>query len=170
MVIEMNESYIELLVKKENTIKGTLLRVLCIALTASAVLLALGGGGIVAMAAAVAFGVLTYFVWLNTDIEYEYLYLDKELSIDKIMSKTKRKKVATFEIERMEILAPADSYHLDDYKNRTFKISDYSSGVIRQPDKRYVMIYDGTQKIFLTEDPKFASVIKNIAPRKVFLD
>ncbi len=166
----MNESYIELLVKKENTMKDTLLRVICIALTVSAVLLSLAGGGGIIFVAAVAFGVLTYFVWLNTDIEYEYLYLDKELSIDRIMSKTRRKRAATFQIERMEILAPADSYHLGDYKNRTFKVSDYSSGIIKQPDKRFVMIYDGTQKVFLTEEPKLASVIKNIAPRKVFFD
>ncbi len=166
----MNESYMELLVKKENTIKDTLIRIICIALTISAALLSLTGAGMIALVAAVVLGILTYIIWLNTDIEYEYLYLDKELSIDKIMSKTKRKRAATFQIDRMEILAPADSYHLGDYKNRTFQISDYSSGVRKQPDKRFVMIYNGTQKIYFTEEVKFAQVIKNIAPRKVFFD
>lgn len=167
---KMSESYIELLVKKEKTMKGTLQRVVCIALTVSAVLFFLGGGGIATLVIAVALGILSYFVWLNTDVEYEYLYLDRELSIDKIMSKTKRKKAAVFDIERMEILAPADSYHLDGYKNRTFQVSDYSSGIKEQPDKRFVMIYDGKQKIFFTDDPNFASILKNVAPRKVFLD
>lgn len=166
----MNESYVEVLVKKENTIVGTLGRVLGIALTVSAGFFALAGGGLLFLIAAVALGVGTYFIWLNTDVEYEYLYLDKELTIDKIMAKTKRKKVATFDMERLEMLAPANSYHLDDYRNRNFKETDFSSGVKKQPDVRFVMIYDGTQKIYLSEDSHLATVIKTIAPRKVYLD
>lgn len=166
----MSENYVELLVKKENTMKGTLARVLMIALTASVALLALAGGGLIFFIVAVALGVGTYLIWLNTDVEYEYLYVEKELSIDKIMAKTKRKKVATFDMERMEMLAPANSYHLDDYKNRSFKESDYSSGIKKQPDKRFVLIYDGTQRIYLSEDTKLAEVVRSIAPRKVFLD
>ena len=38
----------------------------------------------------IAFAGLAYFVFPRLDIEYEYLYLDRELSIDKIMSKEKR--------------------------------------------------------------------------------
>ncbi|MDD2971322.1 MAG: DUF6106 family protein [Lachnospiraceae bacterium] len=166
----MSESYVEVLVKKENTMIGTLARVVCIALTVSAAFFTLIGGGFLFMIIAVVLGVGTYFVWLNTDVEYEYLYLDKELSIDKIMAKTKRKKIATYDMERLEVLAPANSYHLDDYKNRNFKESDFSSGVKKQPDLRYVMIYDGTQKVYLSEDPRLATMIKTIAPRKVFLD
>lgn len=165
----MSENYMELLVKKENTFKDTLARSLCIAITAVAVLLAMAGG-IVFLIAAVVLGLLTYFVWLNTDLEYEYLYVDKELQIDKIMAKTKRKKVATFEIERMEILAPANSHRLDSYKNRTFKESDYSSRRKMQPDTRLVMIYNGEKRIFLENKPELSQIIRAVAPRKVFMD
>lgn len=166
----MNDSYVEILVKKENSIIGTLERVVCIALTVCIALFSLAVGNFIFMIAAVAMGVLTYYVWINTDIEYEYLFLERELSIDKIMAKSNRKKIATFDIERMEILAPANSYHFDDYRNRTFKEKDFSSGIKKNPDMRFVMIYDGTQKIYLSEDPRLATAIKTIAPRKVFLD
>lgn len=166
----MSENYIEVLVKKETTFKDTLLRSLFIAITAGATLLALFGGGILFMVVAVVLAVITYIIWLNTDIEYEYLYLDKELQVDKIMARSKRKRAATFEIDRMEILAPANSYHLDDYRKRTFKEVDYSSRRKMQPDTRFVMIYNGEQRIILENRPELANAIKTVAPRKVFLD
>ena len=67
--------------------------------------------------------------------------MDKEISVDKILNKTKRKKVEKFETESMEIFAPINSWHLDNMKNRQLKVTDYSSGVAGQPDRRYVMIY-----------------------------
>ena len=58
---------------------------------------------------------------MYTDLEYEYLYLDKELSVDKIMAKSKRKRVGTYSLDRMEVFAPVYSYHLDNFKNRQVK-------------------------------------------------
>ena len=86
------------------------------------------------------------------------------------MAKTKRKRAATFEIERMEILAPANSHRLDSYKSRSMKEMDLSSGSKKQPDNRLVMIYNGNQRIYFENSTELANVIKNVAPRKVFLD
>jgi len=116
------------------------------------------------------FAVLTYFVGLYTEIEYEYLYVDRQLSVDKVLNRSRRKKVASYEIERMEILAPFNSYHLDSYKNRTADVKDYSSGIINQPDTRYVMFYDGTKKIIFEPSAEMVKAIATIAPRKVFKD
>lgn len=165
----MNDNYLELLVKKERTLMGTALRCVCAFLTAVAVFFALSGQ-ILFMVVAVAFGIGTYFVWMNTDIEYEYLYVDKILQVDKIMAKTKRKKLAEYEMERLEMLAPANSFHMDEFRNRNLKVTDYSSGKVEQPDRRYFMIYNGDQKIILENKPQLANLIKSTAPRKVFLD
>lgn len=166
----MNESYVECLVKTETSSFKKLARFVLIMVTVVFGLLTFTGYSIFAFFIALAAGFGAYFVYLRTDIEYEYLYLDKELTIDKIMAKTKRKKIGTFEIERMEILAPIKSYHLDGYKNRTAKISDYSIGREEQPDKRYVMFYDGSKKIILSPSVELVKAIKTIAPRKVFMD
>ena len=41
---------------------------------------------------AIALGIACYFVIPKTDLEYEYLFVNGELDIDMIMSKSKRKK------------------------------------------------------------------------------
>lgn len=127
-------------------------------------------GNLIALVIAAVCGVGAYFVNLNAEIEYEYLYLDKELTIDKIMAKSKRKRVGVFEVERMEILAPFKSYQLDSYKNRQVKTLDYSIGEEEQPDKRYVMFYNGEKKIILSPNESLIKAIKTIAPRKVFTE
>ncbi|MDD2968526.1 MAG: DUF6106 family protein [Lachnospiraceae bacterium] len=165
----MSESYVEILVKKEKTMVDSLLRGVGIALTVITLLLGLAGNLII-LAAGIALAVGTYLIWLNTDVEYEYLYLDKEITVDKIMARTKRKRAATFELERMEILAPANSHRLDSYRNRDMKELDFSSRKKEQTDKRLVMVYNGNQRIYFENSEELANVIKNVAPRKVFLD
>lgn len=165
----MSETYVECLVKSQSSMLGKFGRILLVMLTVVFGLLALIGFW-PAFIIALITGVSGYFVYLHTDIEYEYLYLDKELTIDKVMAKTKRKRVAVFEIERLEILAPFKSYHLDGYKNRNVKADDYSIKREEQPDLRYAMYYDGSKKIILSPSPELVKAIKTIAPRKVFTD
>ena len=105
-----------------------------------------------------------------TDLEYEYLYLDRELVVDKVMAKSKRKRIATYQLDRIEILAPFRSYHLDNYKNRNVKVKDYSIGEVLQPDKRYAMFYEGGEKIILSPSEELIKAMKNTAPRKIFSD
>ena len=125
----MNDSYKELLVSKEQGVKDKLIRVVSIIPTVLAGLLTLLTGNILIFIIAVAFGVLDYFVFQWTSIEYEYLYLDKEITIDKIMAKTRRKKILTIDVNKIEILAPEKSYQLDSYRNRQVKAIDYSAGL-----------------------------------------
>ena len=165
----MSETYVECLVKKESSFLGRVAYIALIVLTVALVLVGLIGFW-PALIGAIATGAGAYFAYLNASVEYEYMYLDKELSVDKILAQTKRKKVAAFEIERMEILAPIKSYHLDNYKNRTAKEVDFSIGKEEQPDKRYVMFYDGNQKILLNPNEQLIKAIRNVAPRKVFTD
>ena len=119
---------------------------------------------------ALAMVAAAYFVSLNAQIEYEYLYCERELSVDKIMNKSKRKNAGKFEVERMEILAPMGSYHLDEFKNKTYKELDFSSGTENKPEKRYVLYYDGKDKVVLEPNEEIIKAIKSIAPRKVFTD
>ena len=118
----------------------------------------------------IASGVGFYFANLNSKVEYEYLYLDRELTVDKILSQTKRKRVAVYSIDRMEIFAPINSWHLDSFKNRNVKIVDYSVGQELQPDLRYAMYYEGGVKLILSPSEAMVKAVKNVAPRKVFND
>lgn len=165
----MSETYVECLVKAKAKMGMKLLKYLLIGLTVIFVLLALVGI-ILAIIPGVITGVGAYFVTLYSDLEYEYLYLDKELVIDKVLAKSKRKRVATYQVERMEILAPFHSYHLDNYKNRQVKIRDYSIGEELKPDLRYAVYYEGGEKLILSPSEELVKAIRNVAPRKVFMD
>ena len=157
----MNESYVECLVAKKTSSAMKALQVFLIVLAVIFFLLSM-------LNALMWLGV--YFTSLNASVEFEYLYVDKEISVDKILNKTKRKKVEKFETERMEIFAPINSWHLDNMKNRQLKVTDYSSGVAGQPDRRYVMIYSGDRKIIFEPSEAMVKALQSVAPRKVFFD
>lgn len=164
----MNETYVEWLVKRKTPAYMTLLKILTIMLTVCFVLL--GFFLLPAMIIAVVLGVAAYFVYLNSDVEYEYLYVDKELTVDKVMAKSRRKRVATYDLGKIEILAPIKSWHLDNYKNRTDKTVDYSSGEEKQPDRRFAFFYDGKQRVLIEPNEEMIKAMQTVAPRKVFKD
>lgn len=166
----MNESYKELMIKRERGVKETALRVLCITITVLMVLLMLLTVSVYFFIGIIVVGVLDYFVFQWTDIEYEYLYLDKEITVDKIMAKTRRKKAATIDVNKIEIMAPEKSHRLDSYRNRQVKVTDLSAGHDSPDDKVYWIFYEGNQKFLMNLTEDFAKTVKGIAPRKVYTD
>ena len=127
--------------------------------------------GIVGLILCVGAGVLYYFLSLNANIEFEYQYCEREITVDKILNKTKRKNVGKYEVAHIDVMAPSRSYHLDEYKNKTLKNVDFSAREQnRQPDPTYTFIYDGKERIIFEPDPEFVAAVKSVAPRKVFTD
>lgn len=165
----MSDAYVECLVKGKTSILMKVLKVVLILITIGFGVLGLLGK-IKLLLIAIPAGIAAYFVYLNADIEYEYLYLDKEISVDKVMAKSVRKRVGTYKVDRMEIFAPIKSYHLGDFKNRMVKEVDYSGGEVNQPDDRYVLYYEGGEKLILSPSKELVNAVRNVAPRKVFLD
>ena len=165
----MSDTYVECLVKAKQSGIAKFFRVFLIVLTVLFALFMVFGG-IIALLLAIVCGVGAYFINLFTDLEYEYLYLDRELIVDKVMAKTRRKRVATYSIDRLEIMAPVKSYHLDSYKNRDAKVKDYSIHEELKPDLRYAMYYEGGEKILLSPSESLVKAMKNAAPRKIFTE
>lgn len=166
----MNETYVECLIKAKPSFGARLLKILLIVLT---VFFGVGGllvANLILVIVGIAFGVGAYVANMNVNVEYEYLYLDRELMVDKVMAQTKRKRVATYRLDRMEIFAPIKSYRLDHYQNANVTVKDYSIGEELQPDMRYAMLYEGGEKILLSPSEELIKALKNVAPRKVFTD
>lgn len=162
------ETYVECMVKKKPNGAMKALKILLIAI--AVVLFLMGSIGnflFVILAIVVGFG--AYFVHLNGSLEYEYLYVDRQLTVDKIMAQQSRKKLETFDLDHMEILAPIKSWHLENFRNRQFKVSDYSRGYEDKPDTRYVLIYND-RKVIFEPNQEMVLAIKSVAPRKVFTD
>lgn len=120
---------------------------------------------------ALAFLLLTIFVGSKMEVEYEYLYVNGELDIDAIYSKQKRKRICSYDMEHLEVLAPEKSHALDSYMNRQgAKFDDYSSK--KAPQNTYVLVFNEEkgQKIIKVElDDAIITDIRRIAPRKVNL-
>ncbi|MCH5337312.1 MAG: hypothetical protein J1E03_00890 [Acetatifactor sp.] len=165
----MSDAYVECLVKAKSSVMAVFCKFLLLAIAVISFFGILIGISLAIIPCLLA-SVGAYFVNMYADLEYEYLYLDKELVVDKIMAKSKRKRMATYTLDRMEILAPIKSYHLDNYKNRNVKEKDYSIGQVLQPDLRYAMYYEGGEKIILSPSPEMIKIMKSAAPRKVFSD
>ncbi len=160
----------EILIKrKTNPVKS----IITYALTIIAVICLFFGliGYLTLMLVGIVLALAAYFSRLNAYVEFEYLYLSNELSIDRILAKSKRKRMAEFNLQRMEVLAPVNSHHLDSYRNKRCKAYDFASG---QEDSRpYVLIYSGEtemSKVKLDMPEELLKAIRDMAPRKVFTD
>ncbi len=168
----MENSYVECLVPSKGTPVVKFLSYLALVLAVlfffSSMFTRLG---IVGLILCVAAGAIYYFLNLNANIEFEYQYCEREITVDKIMNKSRRKTVAKYEVDKMEVLAPTRSHHLDEFRNKTLKESDYSArDKTRQPDPTYTFIYDGKERVVFEPTPEFVNAVKSVAPRKVFTD
>ena len=116
---------------------------------------------------AIAFGVANHFIGLYGDVEYEYIYVDKELQIDCILSKSKRKTREKIDLNEFVVLAPIRSHELDRYRNGNYKKADYSSGEEENEQKKYMLIVND-KKIIFEPTEELVKTIHMFAPRKVF--
>ena len=166
----MSDLYSEVLVKKEQTWKDKLVKGGLIALV---VIFAVAGIIIpILFFVAIALGIAAYFIIPGTDLEFEYLFVNGELDIDKIMSKSKRKRVKSLNLSECDIMAPLNSHRMDYYNsNQKLKVLDFSSG--NSEHKRFaIIVRDGadTCKVIFEPDETLAKTMRNTAPSKVFLD
>ncbi len=113
---------------------------------------------------------LAYKIIANRNVEFEYLLVDSDLDIDKIMNKTKRKRIVSVYRKEIIAMAPAGSSNLPDNWQNLDKIDASSS--MDSPDT-FVLVFtqDGIQKALYfcpTENMIETMIIRN--PRKVFRD
>lgn len=163
----MIDSYVECLVARRKSASALILKVVVYALCAIFVI-----GGIIGFPIlfipGLVLGAVGYFLCPSPDVEFEYLYMGKELTVDKIFAKEKRKTVGTFDLSKMEKMCPLNSHELDAYKNRQLPVKNYSS---REVDSRpYVIVYKGEEGeclIFIEPNEELLGAIKSSCPRKV---
>ena len=162
----MNDTYIELLVKKPDSKTATLLHKIMI-----------GVGAVLFLA-----GLFTYLVFmllglvlligsiipmLFTDIEYEYLLLGKEFTVDRIRKKENRKTVADYDLGTMVVMAPKGSEQLKRYEQ--LKVVDYSSD--SEEGNPYEIVVDGKEgkvRVLVDTTQELVDTIRRMSPRNVY--
>ena len=162
----MNEAYYEIMVARKNS---PLLKIgqIVTAVMAGFFALTMFMGMIWGIVLAAVFGVACYFITLHSTVEYEYLYVDKELQIDRILARSKRKRMETLDLNELVILAPVRSHELNSYRSGNYKKADYSSGEEANEQMRYMLIVSDKQVIFEPTE-ELVKTIRMFAPRKVF--
>ncbi len=163
----MNDTYVEYMVRRKPNPLLLPIKVLIYFIAFIGIIFGLSGAYILLIPGIAAIALI--FIWLpNMNLEFEYLYLDKELSVDKIMNKQKRKRVATIDLSKMDFMCPFNSHELDSYKARNAKCVDYTS---KSDNARvYVIVYheDNEEKLVSFEpNDEIVKIIKTVCPRKV---
>lgn len=167
----MGDFYSEVLVKKKKTPLESVIKVAAIAVTAVTGLLGLLGQPLI-LIVAVVMGVLCYLFLPRLDVEFEYTYVNGSMDVDRIYSKIKRKRAASYEFSEMEILAPEKSHQLDSYRqNRNIRRVDFSSGM--DDHKIYALVIPKNkelQMVLFEPDEGILKDLRSKYPRKVFYD
>lgn len=160
----MSDFYTEQLVKKQTTMKDVFIKAFLVAVAIVSVFSVL----MFPVALIIPIVVIAAVVFLirRLNVEYEYLYVNGDLDIDKIMNKAKRKRVFTANIDNFELLAPEGASELNQFGNA--RVVDYSSG--SADARRYVLVVaDNGQVTKLVFEPN-DEIIEGVflmAPRKV---
>lgn len=163
----MNETYAEWLVKRKTPFYANILVGIMALVTLFSIFLALTGGvpSVILMFLA---GGATYLIHRNMNLEFEYLFVNTQLSIDKIMGRSKRKKAWEGDMEHIEIAAPSDHHVLRDYAGQNRKKLDFSS---QSPGaKTYTIMYQsGADKLAIVIEPndKIIKCMRQTSPRKI---
>lgn len=164
----MNDTYVELLVKKPELKAASVLHNIMIGLGVLVFLIGLFTSIFITLSGLALVGG-AHLLILNASIEYEYLYLERTLSVDKIKNQSKRKKVAVYNLSSMEIMAPKGSHRLDSYGN--LRVRDFSSETEEGNAFEIVVEGDkGKERIIIDTNDSLVKAMRMAAPRSVFTD
>lgn len=106
--------------------------------------------------------------WSRFNVEYEYVFVDGQIDFDVMYSGNSRKNLKRIDMDKVIIVAPEGSHHLDGYKHLNLKPLNCTSG---DPAKKvYAVIVkgnEGQEEILFEPDSNFLQYMKKKAPRKV---
>lgn len=115
---------------------------------------------------AVGWGVIILVRRFN--VEYEYVFTNGELDIDKIYNKSKRKSGLSINVRKFDVLVNLNHPDAANELSRTNQTIDYSSGKLHE--NSFAAVYeDGGKRIRLLFDPNemMLDAIKMYIPRKI---
>ncbi len=162
----MNDAYIEWLVKRRDPWYSLLVKVTIGFLILVGILLSgIPLFGFIFLLLAFAAG---YFILPLLKVEYEYLVVNEQITIDKIYGKSRRKKAWEGSLDDLEIVAPVGSDALRDAEKQGEKVLDFTSNY--PGAKVYGMIQmrpSGALKILIEPNEKIIEQLWLRAPRKV---
>jgi len=160
----MEQSFIEVLVARKRNMGAAVMKIVCGILAVFSLIMV--PSSLLFLLAVAVFAAGAWYSYLQEWIEYEYSYVSGELTVDKIMARSRRKSVADYEVGKIEAAAPEGSYHLDGYQGRNYETKDYSS----RTAGTFIIYYEGRKKLILDADKGLMEMLRAAAPSKIFLN
>lgn len=160
----MEEVFVEFIIKRRTGIKEAMIRTLSVMVVFFAFLFTLQLG-MLGITITILLGYVAYLAWTYTSIEYEYSFLNGELTVDRIMGQRKRKFVDSFDIKQAEIIAPSFSDEIIRRSGSVAKTYDFSSG--HKSDRLYSIILNngkGNVQVVFEPNEKFIEAIHRMRP------
>ena len=132
----MSDMYIEILIPRIRSAASVLGQAALITLTGLAIVC-----GVVLhplfLIGAVAFLVVDFIFLPRFNVEYEYLYVNGELTVDRIFSKSRRKRAGSYRIDQLELLTAGGLIPGNRHPNPgLFLSSARGSGLCHVPDRK----------------------------------
>ena len=157
----MKDVYVEWLVKRKRNFAGKFLRVLFMAASIILWLTSFTLVNTIVLIAAVAVSIITYFLYCFTDVEYEYVYVNGELMIDRILN---------VDAEEIEVVAPMTSPKVDGYKHREWKEFNFTSGYEKDKRRIFEIYCNNGVKIIFEPNREMVEAMKSQMPHKVTVE
>lgn len=162
----MNEYYVEQRVKQKMTV-STVMKIIGLIFSGFLALFIAFVFPLLFMVC-VPYAFFVIFLIHRSNYEFEYLFFNGDLDVDRISAKASRKRILSTSVKEIEVLAPTGSIELQRYKN--LKKIDCSSN---SDNKTYEMVAKkGGQLVRIIFEPnqKILDGVRMLAPRKVFFN
>ena len=170
------EEFMEYLVKKQQTSKDTMLKCLIVAaafILAIAVYIIFINIPLIAFLGLFAAAAIIYGAWKlikSFNIEYEYILTSHDLDVDRIIAKSRRKRLVSIDLRNIEIMAPVSEKYRHEYENDGIKEKfNASTG---DASTEYFIKFSHKEKghalLLFNPCESVIKFCKHAAPRKVF--
>lgn len=157
------------LIKSKPATASMVLRYVFLVLTALGLFACLWVNPVLFFMPTVVLGILWWWTWFHSGLEYEYSYFDGELDFDKVTDKRRRKHITTLNMESVVQIAPVGDRALYSvHQDSRAKCVDLSSK--EATAKRYEVVSNDSGKVVcicFEPDERMLDAISVKYPRKV---
>ena len=112
--------------------------------------------------------VAVVFLMRRYNVEYEYVFTNGDLDIDKITNKSRRKQAISVNVRSFETMVPANKKEYEREVSQFTKLLDFGSGSIT--DETYIVIFEQNKeriKMIIEPNEQMFKAIRTYIPRIV---
>lgn len=164
-IVAVRKSPMERFIQVGVIVLGALLIIICGLLYASGLL---GSFSILFAVLAVGVGYGIYYISTQLNIEYEYIFTNGDLDVDKIISKRSRKRVLS---TQCRFVSEFGAYHPDSFAGRMFADRITACTV---DDHAFYVIFSaedsGETLLIFSPNDRLLNAMKKYAPRVIKID